>query len=174
MGPPWPKHLQIFSCIWSPSSWSHLHASLGLSAFAEQRKFHLTRFSTVFHIISIGFLLFSIYFCVFPYRLMRYGRAHCNEYVSQTRHRLPGWSQGSFFCVIPKIQRGPWKSGNDFSFSSLKVESPLRSVVFTPSAWDIGWPVSVSVESWEVCSSGSYKVGQSWLHRRQQQYSHSF
>lgn len=42
-----------------------MHASLGLSAFAEQRKFHLTRFSTVFHLISIVFYHFPFIFVSF-------------------------------------------------------------------------------------------------------------
>lgn len=100
------------------------------------------------------FWLFNIYFYFFPYRVMWYGRAYCNEYVSQTWLRLPGWSQEFFLCIIPKIQNRPWNSGNDFSFSSLKVKSPqeIWSLSQVP-----GWPVSVSVGSWEVCSSGSYK-----------------
>lgn len=65
MGPPWSKHLQMFGCIWSPSSWSHPHASLGLSAFAEQRKFHHIRFSADLHLISIVFDYLTFIFISF-------------------------------------------------------------------------------------------------------------
>lgn len=89
---------------------------------------------------------------------MWYGRAHCNEYVSQTWLGLPGRSQEFFLCIIPKIQSRPWNGGNDFSFSSLKVESP-QEIWNLPQVPQKFTP-EVPVGSWEVSSSGSYKVAQ--------------